>query len=385
MRPAPSATAEQARDDAAQRRIAYVTQYPQWQADTRQRPKLSTPSLPPKAQNVKVALLVPLTGNSAPLGEAMVKAAQMAVFDIGVNNFELLPRDTQGTPQGAAAAAREALASGARLLIGPVFAAEVSAAKPVAQKAGVSMLALSTDVSLAQSGIYVLGFAPAPQVERIVSYAFERGKTRFAMIVPMGPYGQIVSDTFRRAVRHLGGQIVIERPVGDTGPIVAAQDEIDALFLPVGGAQLKSILTNLVQAGLDVQRVKLLGTGLWDEPHIVQEMPALSGAWFPAAELSSRAAFLKAFEETYGAAPLRLATLAYDATALAAVLTHHGLALTQSTLTMQTGFAGVDGLFRLQQNGAIERGLAVMEISKPENIVINPAPIQFTPQDEHTM
>ena len=365
----------------AQQRPAYAPLYSSQQAVQQETLAPYQPTVQPAAQNVKVALLVPLSGPHAPLGDAMVKAAEMAVFDIGVNNFELMPRDTKGTPSGTIAAAKSAIDSGAQLFIGPVFAADVAAAKPIAQKAGVNMLALSTDVSLAQPGLYVLGFAPAPQAERMASYAFDQGKTRFAMITPQGAYGKLVAQTFRNAVQTRGGQIVVESTPDNLAPIVAAQNNLDALFLPLGGAQLKSVLSNLVQADFNVARVKLLGTGLWDEAQIVQENPALLGAWFPAAEPASRAAFLKSYESTYGAAPLRLATLAYDATALAAVLTYHGLPLNRDTLIMPTGFAGVDGLFRLQPSGTIERGLAVMEVSSPENIAIDPAPTSFASPD----
>ena len=49
----------------------------------------------------KVALLVPLSGKHAGLGKALLNAAQMALFDVGYTNFELLPGDTKGTAEGA--------------------------------------------------------------------------------------------------------------------------------------------------------------------------------------------------------------------------------------------------------------------------------------------
>src|SRR6185437_8999954 len=47
----------------------------------------------------RVGLLLPLSGANAKLGEAMLNAAQMALFDVAGNDFVLLPRDTQGTPE----------------------------------------------------------------------------------------------------------------------------------------------------------------------------------------------------------------------------------------------------------------------------------------------
>src|SRR5208282_2736946 len=73
----------------------------------------------------KVGLLLPLSGPSAALGQAMLQASEMALFDAPDNGVELLPRDTQGAAAGAADAARDVIAQGAKLIIGPLLAAEV--------------------------------------------------------------------------------------------------------------------------------------------------------------------------------------------------------------------------------------------------------------------
>ena len=48
---------------------------------------------------IRVALLLPLSGKNAALGQAMLNAAQQAVFDIAPPNFELVPRDTGGNEE----------------------------------------------------------------------------------------------------------------------------------------------------------------------------------------------------------------------------------------------------------------------------------------------
>ena len=41
------------------------------------------------------------------------------------------------------------------------------------------------------------------------------------------------------------------------------------------------------------------------------------------------------------------------------------------------GFAGVDGIFRLRETGAVERGLAVLEVRRDAPREIDPAPTSF--------
>jgi branched-chain amino acid transport system substrate-binding protein len=108
-------------------------------------PPLAAPApSAPVAAKVRIALVLPLSGVNAKLGNAMLDAAQMALYDVADQNLELVPLDTKGTVQGAATAAQAAVAAGAKLIIGPLIAAEVAAVKPVARGAGIPVLAFST-------------------------------------------------------------------------------------------------------------------------------------------------------------------------------------------------------------------------------------------------
>jgi len=330
-----------------------------------------------RPDNIKVALLAPLSGRQAPLGQAMVNAAQLAVFDIGGNGFELMPRDTGASPSGAVAALRDAIGSGAQLVIGPLFAAEVAAVKPEIKTSGINMLALSTDVSLAEPGAYVMGFAPTPQVERVISYAASQNRKRFAALVPVGPYGQIVAKAFEAAVKKNGGEVIAVEKKDTMISLAAKKDQIDALLLPFGGSELRKIAEQLTAIGFDKDKIKVLGTGLWDVPNLAGGQPFLIGGWYAAAEPEARQRFEESYQDTYGQPAPRLATLAYDATALAAVLVQRGVTIDRTTLTNPVGFAGLDGIFRLTKSGQIERGLAINEVREDGSRIVDPSPASF--------
>ena len=55
-----------------------------------------------------------------------------------------------------------------------------------------------------------------------------------------------------------------------------------------------------------------------------------------------------------------------------------GQRYTATTLTRGSGFAGVDGLFRLLPDGTSERGLAILEVREYGPQMIEPAPANFT-------
>jgi ABC-type branched-subunit amino acid transport system substrate-binding protein len=350
---------------------------------------------PPAGGPVRVALLVPLSGANADLGKAMLEAAQLALFTTASEWLTLVPRDTAGTAQGAANAARSAIADGAKLLLGPLLAAEVEAVKPIARDAKINVIAFSTATQLAGGNVFLMGFQPRQEVVREVSLARDKGLSRFAALAPNSQYGHLMADALRDAATAGGGSVVkveyldpraadpsaaVKRLLGGASPAAGASPPpapasaaFDALLLPEGGAQLKQIARQLREAGLDPAQVRLLGSGLWDDPSIAGES-ALDGGWFAASPPEPRREFESRFQTTYGHPAPRLASLAFDAAALAAVLGKSGEPFSQEAILNPSGFTGVDGLFRFTAQGLVQRGLAVIEIEPQGNIVVSPAP-----------
>ena len=138
-------------------------------------PEAAQPAEPVKPPEIKVGLLLPLSGPAEAIGRDMLDAAQMALFDVGDNKLVLLPRDTAGTPAGARLAAQEVIREGAEVILGPLLAADVAAISPIAAQANIRVLAFSNDASVATDGTFLLGFRPEEQVRRVVAYALNSG------------------------------------------------------------------------------------------------------------------------------------------------------------------------------------------------------------------
>jgi ABC-type branched-subunit amino acid transport system substrate-binding protein len=355
----------------------------------------------PNYAKVKVAILVPLSGSSAAVGEAIMNAAQLALFDIGADSFELLPHDTQGTAAGAAMAAQSAIHDGAQMILGPLFAEEVRAAAPIAAAANINMVSFTTDWKQAGNTTFVMGFMPFGQVQRVVDYAASRGMKRIGVIAPQSEYGNAVMSAYQAAASRAGVttiDLLRFRP-GDTNLSVPVQGfakfdarklangafapaPFDAVFLPAGGNDARSIASLLSYYELDATQVKRLGTGLWDDGSLSRETH-LNGGWFAAPDPAARRNFEAKYQNAYGSTPPRLASLGYDATALAAVLAKTGQknsgvpAFNRAAMTNPNGFAGIDGIFRFRSDGLAERGLAILEMRNGQTTVIDPAPKTF--------
>src|SRR5579864_1296186 len=162
----------------------------------------------PAAGPIKVALLVPLSGANADLGKAMLEAAQLALFNTESERLTLVPRDTAGTAEGAAGAAKSAIAEGAQLILGPLLAAEVEAVKPIARDAKINVIAFSTATQLAGGNVFLMGFQPRQEVMRGVAFARDKGLSRFAVLAPNSQYGHLMTDALRDAATAGGGSVV---------------------------------------------------------------------------------------------------------------------------------------------------------------------------------
>ena len=355
-------------------------------------PTTPTPGPPvPVAGQVRIAVLLPLSHPSKEtqaVARGLLQAAQMGMFDMGARSMMLLPRDTGTTAEQAAAAANEAIDKGAELILGPLLASDVRAVAPIARQRNVPVIAFSTDRTVAGDGVFLLSFLPEQEVSRIVSYAASQGKTKFAALVPSTPYGQRVEEAFRNTVMQSGREVVAVQnyqpnPQG-LEPAVKAISKMgfDTIFLPEGGAMLRSLGPILTINGVDSRKVKLLGTGLWDDPAVAREA-SLIGGWYAVPPLDQRANFISRYQQLYGGKPPRIASLAYDAVALSATLAggEPGRRYTRAAIADPNGFAGIDGIFRFRSDGMTERGLAVMEVSSGGQLnVVSPAANTFQAQ-----
>jgi len=163
--------------------------------------------LPADETRNRVAVLVPLSGGNAGLGQSILNAANLALLDTGGERIRITAYDTSA---GAGGAANDALAEGNGLILGPLLAEDVRAVAPIARRAGVPVVAFSNDVSVAGDGVYLMGFTPAQSIERVVSYARSRGAGRFGALVPTSVYGERAARAMTQAVEGVGGALAID-------------------------------------------------------------------------------------------------------------------------------------------------------------------------------
>jgi len=337
------------------------------------------------AGTVKVALIVPLSGQGAAVGAALRNAAELAYDDFQKPSLQILVKDDRGTPEGAREATQAAFAEGAEMVLGPLFAANVQAAGGVARGAGKPVIAFSTDAAVAARGVYLISFLPQSEVDRIVDEASAGGRRSFAALIPETTYGNAVEAQFREAVARRGARLVgIERyPAGNPGPavdrlrgvIAGSGAQADALFVPDTAEGLMAVAPALTKVGFSPARVRPLGLALWNDPRVLSQA-AFQGGRYAAPDTAGFASFAQRYQTRFGTMPPRTASLGYDAVSLTAALVRQygSQRFADATLTNPAGFSGLDGTFRFLLEGVSERTLAVYEIRNNAANVVSPAP-----------
>ncbi|WP_174297981.1 penicillin-binding protein activator, partial [Sphingomonas bacterium] len=329
----------------------------------------------------RVALLVPLTGRNAALGQSLANATQLALLDTGNDKVRITTYDTAA---GAAAATDRALADGAQLIVGPLLAEDVRAAVPAARAAHVPVVSFSNDVSVAGPGSYVLGYAPAQSVERVVGFARAHGVANFGALVPNALYGQRTSTAFLRAVEADGGKVIalqtFDRATGGiaaASAVLARKGPYDGVLVADSGANA-ALAQPLLKRGSD--SLHLLGTELWNSEATLASRPALNGAWFASVSDTLYRQYRTKYRARFGADPYRLSSLGYDAVLLVVRIARDwpvGAGFPEARLRDRGGFSGIDGAFRFGRDGVAERALEVHEVRGGAVTVVSPAPLGF--------
>lgn len=338
--------------------------------------------------SIKVGLILPLSGagNAGVAAQSMRNAAELALVEFQSPNIQLLVKDDGSSPQGAQAAAQQAIDEGAEIILGPLFGVAVPGAAQPARGRNISVIAFSTDSSVAGRGVYLLSFLPESDVDRVVSYAVSTGKRSFAAMLPDNAYGNVVEGAFKQTAARRGVRTVaFERYSTDRAQmqvsarnVAQALPQADALLLADDGEALAALTDALTGAGANLRNVQLLGTGLWDNPRVFSN-PALQGGLFAAPDPAGYRSFAGRYRTKFGQEPVRTATLAYDSVALVAALakTQGPQRFTPEVLQNPSGFAGIDGLFRFKADGTNDRGLAIMRVGTGGAQVAAAAPRSF--------
>lgn len=342
---------------------------------------------------VQVALLVP-HGAASPqerkLARDLENAARLAVADLEGVRIDLSVYGTAGDAAQARTAAQNAVADGARIILGPLHADSANAVAVAVAGRDVNVLAFSNNPTVAGGNLFILGQTFRDTADRLARHAADQGKRRIMTVYDDNLAGQLGRDAIAAAVADSGAALAgsVGYDFSQEG-VVAAVPRIkatatgngaEAIFFTATTAGALPLLTQMLpEVGIDPETTQFIGLTRWDTPPQTLELPGVQGGWFALPDPQRTAQFRNRYEAAHGERPHALAGLAYDGIAAIGALAGSGRsdALSRASLTQPAGFQGVNGIFRFRPDGTNERGLAVASIRDNKVVVLAPAPRSF--------
>lgn len=341
---------------------------------------------------VPVALLVPAGGGNAAddaLARSLENAARLAMSELAGVSIDLKVYNTAGNPNQTIVSTTQAVADGAKIILGPVYAQNASAAGDAAQ--GLNVLSFSNNPSVAGGNVFVLGNTFENTAGRLVSYAAATGKGNILVVNGDNTAENLGRDAILRAISSTPGASAAgvksfglsQTSVIETVPEIvkaAKASGATSVFLTSGTDGAIPFLAQLLpESGLPPSQIQYIGLQRWDIPTSARTLPGLQGGWFAMPDPALQDQFQQRYLAAYGESPHAIAGLAYDGIAAIGALVKAGKAdaLTGAALTQSQGFVGVNGVFRLLPNGTTQRGLAIAQIQNQNVVVLDPAPRSF--------
>ena len=356
--------------------------------------------MPPKPDGImRIALLVPKSGENAVLGNELQRGAELALFSLRNSQIELLVFDT--VEKGAGVAAREAVVAEADIIVGPLFSDAVVSARQVAATHGVPMLALSNNTAIAGRGSWLFGYLPEQQVDILLGHALTAGRSKVGIIAADDVFGQRLARHARKRLGQFGlepedfitltaAQLASEDQLKNavkrfTGYTPPADDEdtpaaselppprFDAVLFAGSADFALRTAPVLAYYDADPERVLYLGNAQWNQRRILME-PSLQGGLFASRPTDRDDAFNALWSDALGGRPGALARLSFDAMAMAAILAGQKRETWNAALEAGSGYNGFSGAYRLMPDGGNRRSFEIRQVSGGVSTIFQSAP-----------
>ncbi len=367
-------------------------------------------------KKVKVGLFFPFSGKNRDLGWSLYNAAVMSLFDNDINhNIELVLIDSKDGAVEPARSIKEITKRDIKLVVGPVFSSSVEATAKNFMSESVTAISLSNNQQLSgkvnnSGGVFIAGFLPEQQIDKVVTYAIDHNKINFAILAPNNQYGLIVAEIFKRLVKLRDGTMITTEFYDPTGKdlnktverlvnasmtparlaeghgnklaknsIIHDYDRTypQVIFVPEAGKMLTQITALIKQYNTQEREYQIVGTGQWEDSATLSNDGA-AGAWFGAPDRARFSNFEKSYYQTYSKFPPRIASIAYDSVAAIAELVDKkggqlpvAADFTSYVNKQKNGFSGIDGGFRFLPNGLVQRNFAVLQVGGGEFVTID--------------
>jgi outer membrane PBP1 activator LpoA protein len=213
--------------------------------------KPSASEMPIKTLGKQFAVILPLTGSRAGLGNTILQGIQEAHKQSGKGTSLKVYNSATSSIEGLY---KTAVNRGADFIIGPFDKNRISSLSQLELSRPVLGLNYISNTNNAAK-LKQFGLLPEDEAVQMAQFAINQGKKRVAILAPSSAWGNRLRDAMRRAVIERGGKVVITKSYihsalnyfSDAQNLAFRSDELDAILMAAAPSQARILYPSLRQ------------------------------------------------------------------------------------------------------------------------------------------
>ena len=352
------------------------------------------------SNQIKIGLMVPLTGEFKEVGKSILNATKLAVNKINNNKILIVPKDTKANPEITLKVAKELSDSGIQIVIGPIFNKNLTYLDELDK---IIFLSLSNKVLKIPSNVISAGINAESQVNTIKKFQKEFNIERTIFLIPQTDYKPEIENAIKKTKIKLKEKFVYDTdPTKLTSQIenltrysqrkqnlldeikrVENSDDLnkekkidnlkkkdtlgginfDSVIIGDFDENLKSVATSLLYTDVSSKRVTYIALNQWFDESLIKET-SLQPIYFPSVNKKNYDEFKKLYYDNYKEQPNQISFLSYDLIGLIYFLAYkNDFKLDKKIFFNKNKFKGKIGIFEINKN-TITHQLNLYEVNK---------------------
>ena len=337
---------------------------------------------------IKIGLVIPLSGEDRELGETILKSVQLAVNEIDDNKILIIPKDNLNDPDETLKVSNELYNQGVKIIIGPIFKKntvrlnelnndliflsftnKIQDPKKNIINAGVNSVSQFNAIKKFQSlnGIersYL--FSPNTDIQNEIKIGVKRSKIKLKDQFFYDPDPTLITKQIEDVTRYRVRKQNLEDEIKRVENSEEANKEkkleqlkkldtigginFDSVIIADFEEDLKSVATSLIYTDIPPTRVTYITLNQWFDKSLLNEN-MIQPIYFPSVNYENYVAYLEKFNNTFQSSSNQIAFLSYDLTGLVYyLLFKNNFIVNNEIFYKKNSFKGKIGIFEIDKN-----------------------------------
>ena len=339
------------------------------------------------SENIKIGLMVPLTGEYKSIGKSILNATKLAINKINNDNVLIVPKDTKGNPEITLKVAKELRDNDVQIVIGPLFYKNLIYLNELNK---MIFLTLSNKVLETPSNVISAGINAESQINTIKKFKKKFNLERTIFLIPDSDYKLEIENAIKQTKLKLKDKFIyntdptkltsqienltrypqrkqnlldeIKRIENSDDPNKEKKIEnlmkkdtlgginFDSVIIADFDESLKSVATSLLYTDISSKRINYIGLNQWFDRSLINEK-SLHPFYFPSINRDNYEEYKREYFDIFDEEPNQISFVSYDLVGLIYFLIYkNDFIIDEKIFYKKNKFKGKIGIFEINKN-----------------------------------